>query len=222
MTEISVRLVIRVASEFFGVAELDMLSDRRPKTIARPRQCAIWAARTLTRKSFSQIGRIFGRDHTTVLHAVRLISAGRETDEKLNIDTSDLLMAIRVAAVGLERLNIAPVVDIDVCALATDILEVPLKATTVSVDEVRALAAATISQQDQLADVDPLYLTRIVQETQHRQTAIDDVLVAARAFKKSQYSQGEGAALQGLCAKLSRLLTAEQKYRGGQNGAQKT
>ena len=56
----------------FGVAEIEMVSERRARRYSRPRQVAMMLARDLTLNSYPKIGREFGdRDHTTVLHGVR-------------------------------------------------------------------------------------------------------------------------------------------------------
>ena len=62
-----------------------MYSKRRPAAIAKPRQIAMYLAKELTQKSLPEIGESFGgRDHTTVLHAVRKIGADRKQDTELN------------------------------------------------------------------------------------------------------------------------------------------
>jgi chromosomal replication initiator protein len=62
-----------------------MFSKRRPANIALPRQIAMYLAKELTQKSLPDIGELFGgRDHTTVLHAVRKISADRQNNQELN------------------------------------------------------------------------------------------------------------------------------------------
>ncbi len=64
----------RVVSRHFNVSKADLLSSRRTRTIVRPRQIAMYLAKMLTPRSLPEIGRRFGgRDHTTVLHAVRKI-----------------------------------------------------------------------------------------------------------------------------------------------------
>lgn len=64
----------RVVSRHFNVPKADLLSARRTQTIVRPRQIAMYLAKTMTPRSLPEIGRRFGgRDHTTVLHAVRKI-----------------------------------------------------------------------------------------------------------------------------------------------------
>jgi len=66
----------RVVSRHFNVSRSDLLSARRTANVVRPRQIAMYLAKTLTLRSLPEIGRRFGgRDHTTVLHAVRKIEA---------------------------------------------------------------------------------------------------------------------------------------------------
>lgn len=68
--------VIRDTSAYYGVSVMDVLSHRRTADVMRPRQIAMYLAKTLTLRSLPEIGRRFGgRDHTTVLHAVRKIEA---------------------------------------------------------------------------------------------------------------------------------------------------
>jgi chromosomal replication initiator protein len=62
-----------------------MYSKKRPASIARPRQIAMYLAKELTQKSLPEIGELFGGlDHTTVLHAVRKISLERQQATELN------------------------------------------------------------------------------------------------------------------------------------------
>ena len=65
----------------------EMFSARRARNIARPRQVAMYLAKTLTALSYPEIGRRFGgRDHTTVMHAVRSIEGLINTDDSINED----------------------------------------------------------------------------------------------------------------------------------------
>lgn len=67
--------VQRAVAKFYNVPRTDILSARRTAPIVRPRQVAMYLAKTLTLRSFPELGRRFGgRDHTTVLHAVRKIT----------------------------------------------------------------------------------------------------------------------------------------------------
>lgn len=64
----------RIVAKHFNVSKADLLSNRRTRTIVRPRQIAMYLAKQLTPRSLPEIGRRFGgRDHTTVLHAVRKV-----------------------------------------------------------------------------------------------------------------------------------------------------
>ncbi|CAH2778281.1 MAG: Chromosomal replication initiator protein DnaA [uncultured Caballeronia sp.] len=83
--QISVENIQKTAADFYNIKVADMYSKKRPANIARPRQIAMYLAKELTQKSLPEIGELFGgRDHTTVLHAVRKISAERSTDAQLN------------------------------------------------------------------------------------------------------------------------------------------
>jgi chromosomal replication initiator protein len=74
----------RVVSRHYNVSKADLLSARRTRTIVRPRQIAMYLAKMLTPRSLPEIGRRFGgRDHTTVLHAVRKIEGMIEGDKVL-------------------------------------------------------------------------------------------------------------------------------------------
>lgn len=74
----------RVVARHYNVSKVELLSDRRTRTIVKPRQVAMYLAKVLTLRSLPEIGRRFGgRDHTTVLHAVRKIETLAETDSAL-------------------------------------------------------------------------------------------------------------------------------------------
>jgi chromosomal replication initiator protein len=76
--------ILRFVSRHYNVSKTDILSARRTRTVVRPRQIAMYLAKTMTPRSLPEIGRRFGgRDHTTVLHAVRKIEAERASDAKL-------------------------------------------------------------------------------------------------------------------------------------------
>ncbi len=83
-------------AERFGIAASEMVSDRRAREIARPRQVAMYLARNLTPKSLPEIGRMFGnRDHTTVMHALRRIEQLRATDYELDANIVTLTADIQ-------------------------------------------------------------------------------------------------------------------------------
>ena len=83
--QISVENIQKTVADYYKIKIADMYSKKRPASIARPRQIAMYLAKELTQKSLPEIGELFGgRDHTTVLHAVRKISAERQTLNELN------------------------------------------------------------------------------------------------------------------------------------------
>ena len=83
--QISVENIQKAVADFYSIKVADMYSKKRPANIARPRQIAMFMAKELTQKSLPEIGELFGgRDHTTVLHAVRKIGEERSHDGQLN------------------------------------------------------------------------------------------------------------------------------------------
>ena len=81
---IKIEDIQRTVARHFNVSRSDMLSSRRTANVVRPRQIAMYLAKTLTLRSLPEIGRRFGgRDHTTVLHAVRKIEALSDKDQRL-------------------------------------------------------------------------------------------------------------------------------------------
>ena len=83
--QISVENIQKTVADYYKIKVADMHSKKRPANIARPRQIAMYLAKELTQKSLPEIGEMFGgRDHTTVLHAVRKITAERNNDPDVN------------------------------------------------------------------------------------------------------------------------------------------
>lgn len=83
--QITVENIQKTVADFYKIKVADMYSKRRPANIALPRQVAMYLAKELTQKSLPEIGDLFGgRDHTTVLHAVRKISDARSKQAELN------------------------------------------------------------------------------------------------------------------------------------------
>ena len=82
---VTIEEIQRRVAEYFNLRLADMLSARRARAVARPRQVAMYLAKQLTTRSLPEIGRKFGgRDHTTVMHAVKRIDELREFDAELN------------------------------------------------------------------------------------------------------------------------------------------
>jgi chromosomal replication initiator protein len=83
--QISVENIQKTVADYYKIKVADMYSKKRPASIARPRQIAMYLAKELTQKSLPEIGELFGgRDHTTVLHAVRKIAQERQNVTELN------------------------------------------------------------------------------------------------------------------------------------------
>ncbi len=83
--QVGVENIQKTVADFYKIKIADMYSKKRPASIARPRQIAMYLAKEMTQKSLPEIGELFGgRDHTTVLHAVRKISGERQQNTELN------------------------------------------------------------------------------------------------------------------------------------------
>ena len=83
--QVGVENIQKTVADFYKIKVADMYSKKRPASIARPRQIAMFLAKEMTQKSLPEIGELFGgRDHTTVLHAVRKIGGERQKNPELN------------------------------------------------------------------------------------------------------------------------------------------
>ncbi|WP_018871621.1 chromosomal replication initiator protein DnaA [Thioalkalivibrio sp. ALJ16] len=92
---ITLENIQKTVADYYRVKVADLLSTRRSRSIARPRQIAMALAKELTQHSLPEIGQAFGgRDHTTVLHACRKIAELREADASLDEDYSNLLRTL--------------------------------------------------------------------------------------------------------------------------------
>ncbi len=86
----------KAVCEHFALKQADLLSQRRTRAIARPRQVGMYLAKTLTTRSYPDIGRRFGnRDHTTVIHAVRQIERFKAEDPAMASDIDALIRKLR-------------------------------------------------------------------------------------------------------------------------------
>ena len=94
--QITVENIQKTVADYFKIKVADLFSKKRSRQIARPRQVAMWLAKNLTSQSYPSIGDAFGgRDHTTVLHAVRTIDSLRAKDNELNHDVHVLLQVLK-------------------------------------------------------------------------------------------------------------------------------
>jgi chromosomal replication initiator protein len=94
--KVTVDMIQKTVAEHYALKQADLISERRTRAVARPRQVAMWLAKQITTRSLPDIGRRFGgRDHTTVLHAVRRIEALKEEDPAIARDVDVLLRKLR-------------------------------------------------------------------------------------------------------------------------------
>ncbi len=92
---VTIENIQKTVAEYFKIRVADVLSQRRSRSVARPRQIAMSLSKELTRHSLPEIGDAFGgRDHTTVLHACRRIQALRESDTRIREDYQNLLRTL--------------------------------------------------------------------------------------------------------------------------------
>ena len=92
---VTIENIQKTVAEYYKIRIADVLSKRRSRSIARPRQVAMALAKELTSHSLPEIGDAFGgRDHTTVLHACRVIKELRESHSRTNEDYSNLLRTL--------------------------------------------------------------------------------------------------------------------------------
>ena len=81
---ITIDKIQNAVSNYFNISLTDMLSQRRSRPLARPRQVAMYLSKKMTTRSLPEIGRRFAnRDHTTVIHAVKTITKLSESDEEM-------------------------------------------------------------------------------------------------------------------------------------------
>lgn len=92
---VSIENIQKTVADYFKIRVADLLSKKRSRSIARPRQFAMALAKELTNHSLPEIGDAFGgRDHTTVLHGCRRIGSLRETEKRVDDDYLNLLRTL--------------------------------------------------------------------------------------------------------------------------------
>ncbi|WVH09022.1 MAG: Chromosomal replication initiator protein DnaA [Fluviibacter phosphoraccumulans EoVTN8] len=94
--QITVENIQKMVADYYKLTVGDLYSKKRNRMIARPRQVAMWLCKEVTPHSYQMIGESFGgRDHTTVLHAVRTIEDMRTKDQQINHDIHVLLQVLK-------------------------------------------------------------------------------------------------------------------------------
>jgi chromosomal replication initiator protein len=90
--QVTLENIQKTVADYYKIRTSDLLSGKRTRTIARPRQVAMALAKELTNHSLPEIGERFGgKDHTTVLYATRKVAELRETDARIEEDYANLL-----------------------------------------------------------------------------------------------------------------------------------
>jgi chromosomal replication initiator protein len=99
--QVRIQDIMSLVTEHFNVKLSDLQGRRRSRSIALPRQVGMYLARQFTNHSLEEIGGFFGgRDHTTVLHANKLVASRRETDPQFRLQVEQLEAGLRRAAAG--------------------------------------------------------------------------------------------------------------------------
>ncbi len=94
--QITVENIQKMVADYYKLKVADLYSKKRSRMIARPRQIAMWLCKEVTPHSYQMIGESFGgRDHTTVLHAVRTVEDLRNKDQQINHDIHVLLQVLK-------------------------------------------------------------------------------------------------------------------------------
>jgi len=92
---VTIENIQKTVADYYKVRMADLLSKRRSRSVARPRQVAMALAKELTSHSLPEIGDAFGgRDHTTVLHACKRIKDLRDIEQRMKEDYSNLLRTL--------------------------------------------------------------------------------------------------------------------------------
>ena len=93
--QVTIDNIQKVVAEYFNIRSSDLISAKRSRTVARPRQIAMTLSKELTNHSLPEIGDAFGgRDHTTVLYANRKIAELKDSDKRVSEDYSNLLRTL--------------------------------------------------------------------------------------------------------------------------------
>ncbi|MDO5356832.1 MAG: chromosomal replication initiator protein DnaA, partial [Conchiformibius sp.] len=93
---LTAELIMKAVADYYHIRISDLLGKKRLRSIARPRQIAMTLSKELTNMSLPAIGEVFGgRDHTTVMHAVKTVAKLRHDDEEIGQDYEKLLILIQ-------------------------------------------------------------------------------------------------------------------------------
>lgn len=85
----------KITADYYGLKIADLKSVRRERRIARPRQLAMYLSKQMTTLSLPDIASHFGRDHTTIIHAVKLIESLLQNDHQLGKDMQNIVSRLK-------------------------------------------------------------------------------------------------------------------------------
>ncbi len=211
----TIRAIRDATCAHYDIRVGDLLSARRTRTITRPRQVVMWLAKQLTPRSLPEIGRhLGGRDHTTVLHGIRVIEARIATDPRLREDVETISAALGAVTEGG---HLAPDlrVEVDPLAVAMHIATASGAAVSVSVVDIEAMArclvgyalvlgAITLTGEDEpdpeMAPIEVPTVPAALAE------ALQVARLAWRVFEGARFGRGETAALYQLSKALKALF----------------
>lgn len=145
MTEPSVRLIAETTAEYYEFKYTELLSQRRAAPLVRARHVAFALSRRLTSKTFPSIGRVFGRDHTTVIHGCLAIEEAARNDAGFAAELAEIEVAIEIANTSGRLISIIRMSDGEPRDIASRILEDDRGVTAISVEDLRVLAAAVMA-----------------------------------------------------------------------------
>lgn len=94
--QITIENIQKTVADYYKIKVADLFSKKRTRIIARPRQIAMWLCKEVTPHSYPAIGDAFGgRDHTTVIHAVKTVESLKNKDHELNHDLHVLVQVLK-------------------------------------------------------------------------------------------------------------------------------
>jgi hypothetical protein len=205
---VTVKACVAAVSAHFSIPEIDLLSSRRTRDLIRPRQIAMYLAKQHTTRSLPEIGRrMGGRDHTTVIHGIRVVQNLIEKGDKLAGDVSAISDLLQAVAAGqlIARAELP-----DPVAVALDVVQRPKRAEP-SAAEIAAMSAYIVERAIRSGEIavdgseagrpDPELLPvvefiappvvdRTAQQERMR-TAVSKLLVADTELRAVLYGRGE-------------------------------
>ncbi len=95
-SRLTIEMIQHAVEDFYGVSHSDLISNKRNRKIAHPRQVAIYLCRELLEATFKAIGEAFNRDHSTIMHSFDLINNGLSEDRNLREETEAIREKIRI------------------------------------------------------------------------------------------------------------------------------